>query len=259
MDDNILLEIINCHHLQTDGYGTRDFHAVKLQNLFRHIVARAKINGMRVNSTKTQAMLISELKSYWPDAHFFDNEHKKIVTRESMRILGFCFSNSPDMSAQVADIKRKFKSRMWILRHLGHRGLNCQDLLAVYKSILLPCHDYCSVVYHSSLTAVQAAILEKLQAQALKCIFGYEYSYRALLEMSGLTTLEQRREVRNTKFALKTVQNERFQHWFPATPQPRPVRNRRNFREYTVRTNRLFNSPLYDLRRRLNRMKSTER
>ena len=89
-----------------------------------------------------------------------------------MIILGFHLSSSPDMSDQIANIKKKYKARMWVLCHLAHRGLDAQDLLRVYQSVILPCHDYCLVVYHSSLTATQTNILEKLQSQEPKCIFG---------------------------------------------------------------------------------------
>ena len=133
---------------------------------------------------------------------------------------------------------------MWILRHLAHRGLVASDLLRVYQSVILPCHDYCRVVFHSSLTALQANSLERLQSQALKCIFGYQYSYRALLEMSGLTTLATRREHRCVKFASKTAANPRFAHWFPRAEQPRTLRCRPPFQEFRAKTSKLYNSPL---------------
>ena len=127
---------------------------------------------MRVNSSKTHAMLISELKSYNPQAFFYNTNGTRIDTKGTMKILGVHFSDSPDMSAQVQSIERKFVSLMWVLRHLGHRGFSAADLLKVYSSVILPCHDYCLVVYHLSLTTTQSDQLERLQAQALKCIYG---------------------------------------------------------------------------------------
>ena len=253
VDDNIIHECINFDKIPTDGYTFRRFHATRTQNLFRRILAAAAACGMKVNSAKTTTMCIAEVKSYVPDAFFFDPDGIEIKTSSSMKILGFQFSNSPDMSAQVEEIKRKFRARMWALRHLGHRGMSAQDLVKVYKSVLLPCHDYCSVVYHSSLTATQAHSLERLQAQALKCIFGYQYSYRALLELSGLTSLEQRREERCNRFARKAAANPRYSGWFPEVPEGgRTLRRTNKYQEFRAKTTRLMNSPLYDLRRRLN-------
>ena len=169
VDDNIISERINFDKIPTDGYTYRDFHATRTENLFKEVVARAIYCGMRVNAAKTGALLLSEVKSYRPAAHFFDADGNKISTKLSMKILGMHFSGDPDMAEQVKEIKRKFRSRMWILRHLGHNGFN--DLLKVYQSMILPCHDYCSVVFHSSLTATQAASLERLQSQAFVCLF----------------------------------------------------------------------------------------
>ena len=254
VDDILISERINFDKIRTDGRSSREYHATRSQNLFRRIVAKAEEYGMKVNSSKTATMLISELKSYSPLASFIDQNGEETKLTESMRVLGLEFSSQPDMSAQVAEIKKRFISQMWALRHLGHRGFNADDLLRVYKFCILPIHDYCSVVYHSSLTATQTQILERLQSQALKCIYGYEYSYRALLEMSGMQTLHDRREARCDKFALKTSTSPRYQHWFPREQHQRQLRRQNRYQEFRARTNRLHKSPLFDLRRRLNRM-----
>ena len=125
-----------------------------------------------------------------------------------MKVLGFLFSSDADMSAHIEDIKRKFRARIWSLRHLGHVGFSESDLLKVYKSVILPVHDYCSCVYNSSLTQTQSNALERLQAQSLKAIYGYKHFYRLLLEKTGLTTLQARRDARGLKFVEKCVKND---------------------------------------------------
>ena len=72
VDDIIMSERINFDKITTDGYTFRDFHATRSSNLFRHIVVRAVFCGMMVNSTKTNAMVIADTKSYIPTAHFYD-------------------------------------------------------------------------------------------------------------------------------------------------------------------------------------------
>ena len=169
-----------------------------------------------------------------------------------MKILGFNLSSDPDMSAQVRSIKAKFRSRTWILRHLQHRGFTKADLVKVYRSVILPIHDYCSCVYNSSLTLTQASTLERLQSQALKAIYGYEHSYRSLLEKTGLKSLQQRRDDRCLKFARKCLANDRFKSWFPVNVIARPTRSHLPYREDFARTKRLYNSPLFHMRRLLN-------
>ena len=157
------------------------------------------------------------------------------------------------MSAQVDAICRKFKARIWTLRHLHHRGFAEEDLLKVHKSTILPCHDYCSSVFHSSLTLSQTVVLERLQAKALKAIYGYDPSYRELLDKSGLTTLQTRREQRELAFARRSAASVRFDHWFPVRETIRDTRDTAVYEEKFARTHRCYNSPVYSMCRQLNR------
>lgn len=113
---------------------------------------------------KTLSMCIAELKSYNPKAFFTDVLGNRVDTTHKMKILGVTFSSDPDMSAHVKSNKKNFRSKKWILHHLRHRGFSKADLLAVYKSTILPTQDYCSCVFNSSLTLSQASALERLQS-----------------------------------------------------------------------------------------------
>ena len=252
VDDNVIIEKLNFDSVPNDGYFFRLKHAIRTQNIFRRIVHQAQAVGMKVHPGKTLSMCISELKSYNPGAFFFDSEGGKVETVNTMKILGITFSSDPDMRAQVESIRKGFRTRKWILHHLGHRGFSSSDLLAVYKSTILPIHDYCSCVFNSSLTLTQASALERLQAQALKAIYGYQYSYRALLEISGLQTLQSRRDERCRKFARKCAADDDFKSWFPLNPVERRTRNPLVYQESKTRTKRLQNSPIHHMRRLLN-------
>ena len=168
IDDNIINEKLNFDNVPTDQNQVRTKRAIRTENLFRKIVHQARSLGMIVNGSKTHALCISELKSYLPKVYFKDQEGNTVESKETIKILGFNFSTSPDMSAQVEAIRKGFVARIWSLRHLRHSGLEDTDLLKVYKSILLPVHDYCSCVFNSSLTQTQVSALERLEAQALK-------------------------------------------------------------------------------------------
>ena len=154
-----------------------------------------------------------------------------------MKVLGFHFSSDPNMAAQVEAIKKKFRARLQILRHLRHRGFSQQDLLKVYKAVILPVHDYCSCVFNNSLTLKQASALERLQAQAHKSIFGYEHSYRALLEMTDIPRLQEIRDERTEKFARKCLLSDKSRKWFPPNPAARPTRGQTIYREDFARKN----------------------
>ena len=85
------------------------------------------------------------------------------------------------------------RERVWILRHLGNSGFTEQELAVVYTTVIRPVVDYCCVVYHSLLTDEQDQIVERMQSQALKNIYGYKLSYTQMREKTGITTLRARR------------------------------------------------------------------
>ena len=205
VDDNVLMEKLNFDTVLSDGRFVRDKWAVRTQNTFRSIIYQAIARGMKINTSKTKALLISELKSYAPTAHFFDQDGNTVRSGETMKVLGVNFSSDPGMAAQVADIRRKFTSRIWALRHLGRLGMSKPDLLSVYKSTILPTHDYCSTVFNSSLTLTQSGQLERLQAMALNAIYGFDHSYHSLLSISGLSSLKARCDEHGDRFAARCL------------------------------------------------------
>ena len=253
VDDNIIHEKLCMDGSVIDQNGEKRVRATRSQNLFRQITRIAELLGMKVNADKTMVLCISDSRTYKAAAYIEDADGVRIDSVDALKILGLNFSRNPDMKAQVDAICWKFRARIWTLRHLHHRGFSQGDLLRVYKSTILPCHDYCSNVFHSSLTLSQTIILERLQSKALKAIYGYNPSYRELMEMSGLTTLRARREQRELAFARKCASSERFGRWFPPNEVARDTREKLPYEEKFARTHRCYNSPVFSMRRRLNR------
>ena len=136
VDDNIINEKLNFDTVGTDHQFFRTKRAVRTENLVAQIVHQAYSLGMVINALKTHCLCISDLKSYIPRAYITDGQGTTINSRDSIKFLGFTFSSAPDMSAQVAEIRKSFTARIWALRHLAHRGLGQEDLLRVYKSTL---------------------------------------------------------------------------------------------------------------------------
>ena len=83
-------------------------------------------------------------------------------------------------------------------------------------------------------------------------MFGYEKKYQELLELSGLETLEKRRENAIAKFAKKASENDVYAHLFKKNPAERRGRNTKAYKEDFARTSRLYNSPLFYMTRVLN-------
>ena len=253
IDDNILHEKLCMDGYVIDENGMKRAKAIRSGNLFRQITRIAESLGMKVNSSKTMVLCVSDSRTYKAAAYITDDIGNEIDSIDNLKILGVQFSSKPDMSAQVDAICKKFRSRVWMLRHLHHNGFTVEELLKVYKSVILPCHDYCSSVFHSSLTLSQTIVLERLQAKALKAIYGYEPSYRELMERANLPTLRARREARELAFARKCAASVKFARWFPLQDSLRDTRGGLVYQEKFARCLRCYNSPLYSMRRRLNK------
>ena len=253
VDDNIIVEKLSFDPLVIDENGQKVARATRSQNLFRQICRVAEGMGMSVNAAKTLIMCISDTRTYEARAFVEDAEGNRTDSVPAMKILGVYFSNKPDVSAQVDQLCKKMRGRIWMLRHLHHNGFNESELLAVYKSCILPIHDYCSNVYHSSLTLSQSIVIERMQAKALKAIYGFEPSYRELMQKAGLETLRARRDARELSFARKCSVSPRFQAWFPKLDGIRTTRSPDLFLEEYARCCRYYNSPIFSMRRRLNK------
>ena len=137
--------------------------------------------------------------------------------------------------------------------HLKHHGFNQAELAKVYRTVVRPIFDYCCVVYHPMLTDDQDQLLERLQRQALKIIYGKDLSYTQMREKAEVTTLRQRRVDMSDKFSAKCLKDPRFRDWFPLRSQGRRSRgDGEKYQEEFARCKRYFNSPLFFMRRRLN-------
>ena len=86
----------------------------------------------------------------------------------------------------------------------------------------------------------------------MKNIFGSNISHARLIEMSGLESLEHRRQQACLKFARKMANNPRFSHHFKKKKSRSRAEANEEFIELPSRTHRRFNSPLYHFRRILN-------
>ena len=143
-------------------------------------------------------------------------------------------------------VQKKFKNRIWALRHLRKNGFKTSELLTVYKTMVRPVAEYCSTVYHALITESDSHELERIQMQALKSIYSWKLSYSTLPEKSGLERLSTRREAAFNKLAVKMSESARFSTWFPLRLYRNEVniRNKEKYKIYRASTGRCLKSPL---------------
>ena len=229
-------------------------HAQKSQHFFREVKRNAEIIGMKVNGPKTQLLCVGSTRDFDTKSYIEIDQGTRVVSGESLKILGFHFGTGTGVGPQVQKIQEKFRKRAWIIRNLKRSGLPEDDLIFFYKTLVRPVLDFTAPVYHSMLTVMQSEALERLQRNLVKLVCGREMSYEKILEKHSLPTLAERRQTLVDNFALKAADSPRFgARWFPRKPESAyGLRDQDKFQTFTARTERMKNSPVYHMRERLN-------
>ena len=104
---------------------------------------------------------------------------------------------------------------MYILNKLKYAGINQSDLLTIYKLFIRSVCEYCSMVFHSSLTQELVDKLEAIQSTALKIILAEQYiDYISALEYFSIDSLSDRRQTHMLKFSLKCTNDTYNKKYF---------------------------------------------
>ena len=127
-----------------------------------------------VNSKKTKVLCMSDAMSYEARMLFQDSEEVQISSGELMKILGFHFNSRPSCHVHVEAIHRRMRETTWVLSHLKKSGFREAELARVYKTFIRPILDYCWVIYNPMINDEQDQVIERLQSQARKNIYGYK-------------------------------------------------------------------------------------
>ena len=134
--------------------------------------------------------------------------------------------------------------------------MNIGDLINIYILYIRSVLEYCSVLWHSTLTVDQSQRIERVQKTCLKIILGAEYNnYEDALEYTGLERLSERRENRCLQFGLKCLLHPVHQRMFPVNPQldeNQTIRNQEHFVVNRARTDSYRMSAIPYIQRKLN-------
>ena len=178
-----------------------------------------------------------------------------INSQNTLKILGFNFDDNAGAYAHVQSIERGYGKRIWVLRNLKKSGMYKKDLVTVYKTILRPFIEYCSVVYNSMLNNQLCARLENLQKRSIKSIFGWNCDYKSVCEEYAIEKLADRRALQVDKFIKKCYTNLTLRNrWFHENEKRRSNRLANQIQIPKTRTRRAEENPLLSYRKRLNTM-----
>ena len=226
------------------------------RQLLEHVRRNAEKKGLIVNEAKTLLMCISAARSFEARVELsFGGQ--SIKGSNSLKILGVNLDCDCSFSTHVDLVAKRLRRKTWALSKLRRKGMQKEDLVQAYKTLIRPTAEYCSPVRHSSITAGQSEFLERQQTQALKNIFGTELSSRKMRVLSGLERLWTRRKNACKNLALKNILNPRCNGWFEERPAPLYARRAgtlyNKYYKTLSRTDRHRNSPLNYTRRLLNK------
>ena len=175
-------------------------------------------NKMKLNEAKSNYMVFSRSDTEFATRLSLNN--KKIDRIEEIKLVGVWLTTWLDWDKNTREICRKGYARMTMLTKLKYVGICTADLIDVYILYIRSLLEYCSVVWHSTLTVEQAQNLENVQKLSLKIILGPSYtSYSQALEVTGLDRLELRRENRCLQFGLKSLLHPVHSKLFPVNPE----------------------------------------
>ena len=109
---------------------------------------------------------------------------------------------------------------MTMLTKLKYVGVKEEDLLNIYVLYIRSHLEYCSTVWHSTLTVEQSKKIESVHKLSLWIILGSEYvGYAEALRWSGLDSLNERREHKCLVFGLKSLVHPVHHKMFPVNPE----------------------------------------
>ena len=179
------------------------------QNSLDEISNWTKDNLMKLNVAKCNFMIFTRSKTQFSTRLEINNQALENISATKM--LGLWISEDLSLSKNCKDICQKAYSRMSMLTKLKYVGVELEDLLEIYILFIRSVAEYCSVVFHSTLTKEETYKIEEIQKTSLKVILGVMYiDYPSALEMTGLDTLAARREDRCLRFALKSVKHSKM-------------------------------------------------
>ena len=226
--------------------------------VFQQIISTneyATSNDMKLNFQKTDFMVFNRCEKidFQPD---FSLEGTAINTVAWKKLLGVIISEDLSFRSNTEFIVSKAYKRIWILKRLKKLGASTDQLLDVYIKQVRCILELAAPVWHSSLTSEENLLIERVQKNALRIIYGNNYeNYQKALNMASLVTLEERRVSLCKKFAMKCVKHPKHSKWFVKAKYTRPARVKRNkFLPVRSRTAKFGKSPVAYLTQLLNDM-----
>ena len=211
-------------------------------------------NQMQLNSAKSKYMVINFTDNYQYNTRLCLGSKLLEQVRED-RLLGVIINDKLTWESNTEFIVKKSYKRMIMLHNLFDFGMSEDEMIEIYILYIRSVVECSAVVWHSELTAADRLSIERVQKVALRIILkeGYE-DYEHALEVSGLTSLNDRRTKLCKQFATKCTKSLKTCHMFPLNPRSTSLDTRHTEKFYVqhAKTGRLKNSAIPYMQQLLN-------
>ena len=199
-----------------------------MQSYLDEISKWTKENKMAINESKSKYIIFSRSKSEFSTRLKVNQENLERVS--VIKVLGIWLQEDMGWERNTKEICKKAYSRIPLITKLKYVGVSTEDLLTIYVLFIRSIIEYCSVVYHSSLTQKLSNKIEGIQATCLRVILDVNYvSYAAALEMCALDKLSARRTQRQLSFSLRCLNDNFTKQFFPENEDQRKEKFKVNF------------------------------
>ena len=118
VDDMTIIESIpkNADYYMDEAYEKRRYRAENTEKAISSLKKTCEEKNLKINASKTQLLAISANKE--KTKVWIREGEEEIVSGKELKLLGFYFSESPDVSRQIKNIIQKAMLRFFVLRRL---------------------------------------------------------------------------------------------------------------------------------------------
>ena len=194
VDDTMMVDMVGTDkaslHIST-GVTEACFENLPLERDLCKLKLRAKNIHMKINAKKTQLLVMAPPNGCESSAVSSIDGHR-VESVETLKLVRFTFGRRAGVAAHVEAVTERIRKKMWMLYKLREAGFREDHLYKLYCVYLRSRVEYCSVVYHSMLTAGQCQELERIQRLAVRVCYGGDEETAVVIQAHGIQTLAER-------------------------------------------------------------------
>ena len=177
----------------------------------------ADSNKMILNCDKTKHMVMCFARKP-PTVPPLVLDNVVIERVQHAKLLGVVVSCDLKWQKHVDYVCGKASQRLYFLRMLKRAGVELNDIVRIYTSLVRSVLEYACQVWHTGLTSQQSDQLEAIQRRALRIIHP-DKSYNEALGLTKLNTLQDRRTAQAKAFFTDMLRPTHKLHYLIPLPR----------------------------------------